>query len=135
MTTAPSKAPSVAELYETAYRFYQGGQYEDAQHVFRLLTCLDVRNPNHWMGLASALKMQKKYSDAVDAFSAAALLEKNETNPLPHAYAAECLFALGDLARARQALASATMIAKENHSYQMVEQLILLEERWFKNKE
>lgn len=130
-----TKVPSVAELYETAYHFYQGGQYAEAQYVFRLLTCLDTENPVHWMGLGSSLKMQNKYEEAVNAFSAAAVLEEVDSNPMSHAYAAECLYAIGDHERAKEALNSAKIIAKKKKVPGLIKQLKFLEERWFQKKE
>lgn len=125
---------TAADLYSMAYYSYQGGRYEDAENFFRLLTSMDIPTPKIWMGLGAALQMQKKYQEAIDAYSAAALLEEGEMNPYPHAYAADCLHKLGDQQRARLALNSARQIANKQPSYtKLIEELNLLETRWFHN--
>lgn len=126
------KKPTITDFYEMAYHFYQGGQYEQSERTFRLLTCLDTRNCNHWMGLASALKMQKKYQDAINAFYAVVMLETGESNPLPHAYAAECFYALGQKDKAKRALTQAQKIAKKDEKYsRLSDQLKIFQTRGF----
>lgn len=127
-----TKQESPQEIYALAYRFYQAGRYGDAEQFFRLLTSLEVGKPRYWMGLAAALQMQKKYAAAVDCYGAAALLDKKESNPFPHAYAASCLYLLGDLVKAKQALRSAKSISDENKKHRdLSKHLALLEEQWF----
>lgn len=119
------------ELYANAHRFYTNGCYKDAEQIFRLLNTLAPLSVPIWMGLAGSLQMQKKYSEAVDTYGTAALLEESDSDPFPHARAAECLFSLGDMKRAMVALKSAQHIAQKDKKYDaLLEQLKLLEERW-----
>lgn len=121
----------VKQYYDTAYRFYSAGKYSDAEEVFVLLTVLDTMNMDHWMGLGAAQQMQKKYKDAVDAYSAAALLDTDEKNPLPHLHAAECLWETTEMKKASLALKSALIIAeKDKKHHALVEKLQLLNKRW-----
>jgi type III secretion system low calcium response chaperone LcrH/SycD len=123
--------PTVSDIYQMAYHLYQGGRYADAEGCFRLLTTLDIRNIHHWMGLGAALQKQLRFVDAADAYGVAATFEDTETNPFPHLYAAECLFAAGDMHRAQQALISAQKIAVRDKEYdQLSKQIHVLKERW-----
>lgn len=126
------KNRSPQEIYDIAYGCYQSGQYTDAEKFFRLLTVLEIGKSRPWMGLAAALQMQKKYGEAVECYGAAALLDKDKSNPFPHAYAASCLYLLGDLSRAKKALKSAKEISRENNDHADVfRHLLLLEKQWF----
>ncbi len=121
----------VKELYETAYNFYSAGKYTEAEHLFRLLTTQDLKNIDYWMGLAAAMQLQGKYREAVDAFAAAALFDKEECNPYPHLHAAESLFALNEKEKANIALNSALIIAKKDQKHHpLIEKIQFLQERW-----
>src|SRR5215207_7298924 len=117
--STPTKLPNFTEeeLYSIAFRSYSSGRYADAEAFFRLLSTLDPFRIPYWMGLAGALQMQKKYIEAADTYGAAALLEETETDPLPHAHAAECFFSSGEMTRARIALKSAQTIAQKEKKY------------------
>lgn len=129
-----NKTYSPKEIYELAYRFYEAGRYCDAEQFFRLLTSLEMGKPVHWMGLAACLQMQKKYQEAVDCYGAAALLDRRELDPLPHAYAASCLYLLGNITKAKHALNSAKKISKENRKHaSLYEHLSFLENQWLTN--
>lgn len=123
--------PSSSEIYSMAYHLYQAARYEEAEPIFRLLTTLEVENVAFWMGLAGSLQMQKKFKEAIDAYGTAAILEKSETDPLPHFHAAECFYALNDFIKAKKALKSAKKIAKKNPKYDtLLNQLNLFENLW-----
>lgn len=121
----------VKQYYDTAYRFFTSGKYQEAEEVFLLLTVLDTMKVDHWFGLGASLQMQKKFKEAVDAYGAAALLDTQEKNPLPHTHAAECLWELNELEKAFIAVKSALIIAeKDKKHHALIEKLQLLNKRW-----
>lgn len=121
----------VNTLYETGYRFYAAGKYEDAEGIFRLLTSYAPKQGEIWMALGATLQLQKKFSEALDCFGVSALLDTAASNPTPHAHAAECLWALEEMNKAKIALKSAILIAKKQTKYEsLLEKLTILNKRW-----
>lgn len=81
-------------VYADALQEYEMGRYDKAHDLFALLSTELPVQPEVWKGLAACSQVQKSYPEALMAWSMAALLD--ETDPLPHFHAAECLFAQGD---------------------------------------
>jgi predicted Zn-dependent protease len=60
------------KLYETAqlgYRFYESGQYDKAEQIFKGLTILDPDNYYYHQILGAAYQQQKNYMEAVLEYS------------------------------------------------------------------
>lgn len=118
-------------IYAYAYQFYANGHFEEARSLFSLLTVMQPDQLNYWMGLGACLQMQKKYEKALEAYAAAALIDVDSLNPLPHFYAAECLLSLKDVTRALQALESAHTIAIKDETYeQLIVHINLIKQAW-----
>lgn len=100
-------------LYTYAYSLYQQKYYLKAEQYFHFLILSAPESVKYWKGLAAAQQMQLKYEEAVNSYSCAALLDKQEQDAAPHIYAAQCLLALKEYSRAHQALQSAEMIAEK----------------------
>lgn len=127
----PWEKEEIDSVYSCAYTFYQQGHYLEASEIFSYLVVLDSLDFKNWMGLGASFQMQKKYEKALEAYSAAAVLEKTETDPLPHIHAAECLHALEEKERALLALNSAEAIATNQPKYRkLIEQLSLIKQAW-----
>lgn len=119
----------VLDLYQYAYHFYQNGKYEEAADFFRTLTTLNCRDRNYWIGLAGSLKMLKQYNEALNAYTIAAVIHCED--PLVHAHAADCCFAIGDLERGKLALESAESLAAGKEEYSLLNsQLAVIREAW-----
>lgn len=91
--------------YEIGYQLYQEGRYKDSAAVFTRLVLQSPFEESYWRGLASTRQMQRKFEEALHAWSLVALLV--EEDPSPHFHAAECLFALRDGEQALKAVALA----------------------------
>lgn len=89
-------------LYEMAFQLYEVEQYKKSEEVFRRLVIAKPGEPNFWQGLASSLQMQGKYDEALVPWSMFCIVDPE--NPLPHYYAAECLFSIGQREQALKAL-------------------------------
>lgn len=107
-------------LYAQGYGFYQAGLYYKAKDCFRALTLLYPNDYNYWFSLGASYQMLKDYKAATDAYAASALNEKQEKDPAPHFHAAECLIALRQYEKAKIALKSAEVIAKEQEEPQKI---------------
>lgn len=120
-------------LYVYAHGYYVEGLYERSEQLFRILTAVRMKSTLYWKGLGAALQMLKRYKEAVEAYSWAAIQDETFSDPYPHFYAAECLHTLGDIPRGLKALASAKFIAKKKKTYsQLVEKIELLQSIWKK---
>lgn len=127
----PWEREEIDLVYSYAYTVYQQGHYLEASEIFSFLVVLDSFGVKNWMGLGASFQMQKKYEKALEAYTAAAVLEKTETDPLPHVHAAECLHALDEKERALLALNSAEEIAGNQPKYRkLIEQLFLIKQAW-----
>lgn len=122
-------------VYSFAYNFYEKGKYSEAENLFRLLTAMRLYNPLYWKGLGATLQMQKKYGEAVEAYSRSALVDEKGADPYPHFHAAECLLSRGEIDRGVKALLSAKTIAKEQGCYYaLTRQIDLLLSTWRKER-
>jgi type III secretion system low calcium response chaperone LcrH/SycD len=120
---------SLEALYTLAYDFYSNGKYQDAQECFRLLTLSNSLERRYWMGLGACCQLLKQYREALDCYSAAAF--QDSSDPHVHRHAADCLFHLGEIQEAREALNSALAAAKNNPSHHaLIPQLTLLADTW-----
>lgn len=118
-------------MYSFAYSYYEHGWYSHAENLFRLLVALRIRNYKYWKGLGATLQMLKKYAEAVEAYSWAALNEKTLSDPYPHFHAAECFLTMGDPLKGLKALYSARAIAKRQGCYYaLLRQIELLQKTW-----
>lgn len=121
----------VESLYGEGYLYYESGKYAEAEMVFRVLTSLRLKRYTFWKGLGAALQMQKKYTQAIEAYGLAALYDEKQEDPYPHFHGGECLHSIGDLERAILAMRSARVIAKKNARYvRLISQIELLHETW-----
>lgn len=128
---APLFTPEAIEsMYGMAHQMYSSGNFEQASHVFRVLTFLDATKKRNWMGLGASLQMLKQYGEAVDMYGIAGLMEEND--PYIHFHAAECLFLMGEKEKGRIALNSAEMMAEKqkNKDHALISQLELFRQAW-----
>ena len=121
---------SLAAIYAIAYELYKNGKYEEAKQCFRFLTLTNSFERKYWMGLAATYQMLKSYSEAIECYSAAAL--QDFTDPYVHCHAADCFFHMGNIAKAKEALNSAIMTAKNHLELHeaLIIRLELLSEVW-----
>ncbi len=105
----------VSILHTLAHSLYEIGDYKQAKAIFQQLILSHPMEQKFWLGLASALQMEKNYSRALTAWGMAALI--NDADPLPHFHAAECLLSMGDKNEAMKALKSAKERLSKNHSH------------------
>ncbi|MBA3237643.1 MAG: tetratricopeptide repeat protein [Parachlamydiaceae bacterium] len=131
----PSSNPEVNnelvinELYARGYFFYESGKYLEATDFFKVLTQMSAQNPVYWIGLGACLQMQKKYNEALLAYTTA--LIHDTTDPTTFFHAANCCFALNHVAEGLVAVETAENIAREKPEYKgMLPQLALLKKTW-----
>lgn len=82
-------------LYQIGYTYYNAGKLEEAEKVFSFLCSLSHTTSKYWLALGSARQGRKNYTEALNAYGAAAIFDPQR--PKAHYYAAECNYALGDL--------------------------------------
>lgn len=122
---------SLSAVYSIAYELYKNGKFEDAKQCFRFLTLTDSFERKYWMGLAAAYQMLKSYPEAIECYSAAAL--QDHTDPYVHCHAADCFFHMGNISKAREALNSALITARDYEVHTaLMPRLKLLDDVWSK---
>lgn len=99
-------------LYHLGHNLHGAGAYDEAVHVFELLTALNDANPRNWLALGVTLRLMGRHDEAIEALSVAQELDSE--NPFPTMNAYESILALGDLPRAAIALRLVLLIAGEN---------------------
>lgn len=124
---------TIEGIYSFAFSYYENGWYTEAENLFRLLVSLRIRNYHYWKGLGATLQMLKKYEEAVEAYSWAAINDKSISDPYPHFHAAECFHTMGEYTRGLKALYSAKTIAKKQGTYYaLLQRIELLQQTWRK---
>lgn len=89
-------------IYSVGYNLYESGKYDDGLKVFKFLCFFDHLEKKYWLGLGAVNQMLKKYNDAVNAYSMAAMLDIDD--PAPAMHAADCLLLTGNKEKAESAL-------------------------------
>ncbi len=99
-------------VYSLGFNFYQTGNIENAEKVFKFLVLFDHFNAKYWIGMGAVLQVKKQYDGAVTAYAYASFLDIHD--PKPQFHAAECYLAKGDRANAASALAALEQFAPQN---------------------
>lgn len=94
------------ETYSTMYKigseFFNAKKMEEALNVFVLLTNLNNFVFEPWLGLGSCWQLNKRYPEALQAFSMASLL--NFQHPGPHVFSAQVYLQLDNKKLAKETL-------------------------------
>ena len=115
-------------LYTIAHNFYEVGDYEQAEPLFRRLVTACPLVPRNWFGVAACSQQLKKYEEATVAWNMLALLSPNPLTPLIHS--AECLISLGRIDEAKKSLAEASKLAEDDtHEMEQIQALHIAIER------
>lgn len=122
---------SMEVIYLAAYNQYNAGRYEDAEKIFQLLSVLNHFEKKYWLGLGAAREMQKKYEEALKAYTYLGLQDLHA--PLAPFHAAKCFIAIGKLDEAESALRAAHVNSKDKSEFieihQQAEGLLLMLEK------
>lgn len=94
----------IESIYAAGVDYYRGGNYADAEKVFRFLTVFEHTSSKYWTSYGSVLQVQGRYDEAIKAYRFATFFDLH--NPRPMYYAAVCFVKTGDLENAQMALAS-----------------------------
>ncbi len=97
-------------VYTAAFNYYSHDKFKEAHELFTALCQFDHQQFKYWMGLGASRQMLKQHEGAVEAYGMAALIDN--ANPKVPFHAADCLLALKDYERAKQALEAAIFISK-----------------------
>jgi type III secretion system low calcium response chaperone LcrH/SycD len=89
-------------LYYVAHTLYSQAKYADAMRTFAYLLTLNHLDRRSFLGFAACLRMQQRHADALKYYGIASAMDL--TDPQPPLHMAECHLALGDRARAQEAL-------------------------------
>ncbi len=96
-------------IYSLGFNFYQTGNIENAEKVFKFLVLFDHFCAKYWIGMGAVLQVKRQYEGAITAYAYASFLDIHD--PKPQFHAAECYLAKGDRANAASALAALEQFA------------------------
>lgn len=111
-------ASAVENIYGHAYRLYNAGQYNEAQHLFRLLVMLDPSESKFLLGSAACFHMQKDYTTAATTYALVGVVDAE--TPIPHYHAADCYLKLGLVGAAGAELKKTIDCCGEKPPYAMI---------------
>lgn len=118
-------------LSSFAQTLYQSGDYEEAKEVYQQLAAFEPYCPSYWEGVGACMQMEKRYKEALKAWSMVSLI--NERSPLPHFHAAECYNALGLFLEGEKELdACKARLNETDHG--LLEKVSRLESNWTKKE-
>lgn len=72
-------------LYGRAHTWFSAGRFDRAETLFRVLTVMDGRQADHWVGYGICLRKRDAAAEAVLAFATAAALRPDWAVPQFHA--------------------------------------------------
>jgi type III secretion system low calcium response chaperone LcrH/SycD len=105
-------------IYYVAYQKYAGGNYEQADQLFRCLCFFDHLEKKYWLGLGGCRQLQHRYPEAIEAYTFAMLLDSDDPHPPLHA--ADCHLALGNREAAISGLTAALEWSGDRPEYRSV---------------
>lgn len=92
-------------LYASGYRLFQKGNYGSAEKTFALLTLFAPSVKEYWMALGATQVASEEYQGALHAYETLSFLD--DSDPLPHSFAAFCHFQLKEEKEGRKQLREA----------------------------
>lgn len=90
------------KFYSAACRLFEKQKYEESSDAFIFLTTMNPFSHYYWLGLGMSEHMLEQYSEALQAYNMAIVVDK--TNPISHYHAASCYKALYDVKNAKISL-------------------------------
>lgn len=118
------------ELYYMAYHLYRDQQYREASYFFRLLVTARPSEPKYWKGLGACLQMKQEHADALNCYIYAQLLYRDQPDPYLYIYAADCYFALKQIAAGLKALEAARLCGEEKRDARILKHVALMKALW-----
>ncbi len=118
------------ELYYMAYHLYRDKQYREASYFFRLLVTACPSAPKYWKGLGACLQMKQEYAEALNCYMYTQLLYRNQPDPYLYIYAADCYFALKQIAAGLKALEAARLSGEELGDAKILKHVALMKALW-----
>lgn len=88
----------IEALYASACQTFNGGDYDGAMPIFRLLMEMDPEKPRYVAALASCYFRKKEWEKALSMYVIASLCAPDD--PMPFFYAAECYIQMNQLLEA-----------------------------------
>lgn len=101
-------------VYARAHASFLAGRHPEAERLFRALTMLDGRRPDHWLGYGICLRMRDEPALALQLFEVAATLAPAKAAPWFHLL--EAAIASRNVPAAERALAAYDASAGEDLS-------------------
>ncbi len=91
---SPQEPRDFSGVYSLACDYYDKGLIEKAEKIFRSLCLYDFNNIHYLLGLAAVKQVQKQYQKAINLYSLAVNLDKN--NASVYFYLGQCYLFSGD---------------------------------------
>jgi type III secretion system low calcium response chaperone LcrH/SycD len=102
---------SMEVIYMVAYTQFNAGKYDEAEKVFQLLSVMNHFDPRFWTGLGASREMQKKFDEAIKAYTYLTILDLE--NPTPALLMGKCYLGAGRREDAESAFHACIFICKD----------------------
>lgn len=102
-------------LYSYAYQLFSTGKYKEASTPLALLNLLEPNNHKYAFALGSCFQKLKKYQEAIDVYTIAAVLKLND--PMAFYHMSDCHVNLQNIPSALFCLKSAGAICVDNPEF------------------
>jgi len=102
---------SMEVIYMVAFNQFNAGKYDEAEKIFQLLSVLNHFDARYWTGLGASREMQKKYDDAIKAYTYLTILDLE--NPTPALLMGKCYLGAGRREDAESAFHACIFICKD----------------------
>lgn len=105
----------IEKAYREAYNNFQGGKYDEAIKLFRMLEIVDPGNYRYAFAIGAALQYQKKYIPAAGSYIEASKLDR--MNPIPRYHLYDCFLKANQPFAALWAITEAVLLADKDPKY------------------
>lgn len=105
-------------VYSLGYNQYKQGKFAEATRYFQFLTFYNHYEPRYSKALGASLQMQERYTDAINAYTMAIIMDAMDPEPMLRM--AECLIALGNVDDAQETLDCVTKVCDETGKHNTI---------------
>lgn len=129
-TESSFKDLEIDSLYSIAYQLYQRKEYLEALPFFKILAQSSPKNGKFWKALGACLQMLKEYESALNCYTTAQILNRQQEDLLLYIHAADCYFALEQTENGLKTLNKAFYKAEKNKDTVITQHVQFMRELW-----
>ncbi len=122
----------IQEMYALAYALYNHKEYQEANHLFRLLTLARPRVVKYQKAFGACLQQLKAYDQAIECYQTAQCLNRDHPDPYLDVYIADCYFTMHQAEKGLKALEKALEHAAQRQDHYILSHVEFMRSVWLK---